>query len=113
MVEYGSGAIYVEGVRYRLRAGAPINKDPSPVSDTFVIHTFMAECSKIEMFQYTNHIDSSSDFRAQGGELISAQYKRLEVAGGGAFSGQRVYSPDYIDEALVVNCGSKGTPGLK
>jgi len=108
MVEYGTNPVFIEGLRYRLRAGAPLNRDPRPLTDDFVIHTFMAECIRVEMFQYTNHLDSSSDFRAQGGELISAQYKRLEVSTGNAFSGQRVYSPDYIDEALVTTCGAKG-----
>jgi len=107
-IEYGNSPVYITGIRYRLRTGAPLAKDPSPVSDDFIIHTFMAECSRMEMFQYTDHLDASEDFRAQGGDLISANYKRLEINTGKGFSGSRVYNPDFIDEEIVSNCSNKG-----
>jgi len=98
-----SEEVLVEGVKYRLRAGAPMNKGSQGGGD-FVIHTFMAECSKVDMIQYTENISSSTDFRGQGGELVAASFKRLSTNTGVGFSGTREYSPDYVDENIINGC---------
>jgi hypothetical protein len=65
----------------------------------FVLHTFMAEKTKIDMELCTSSLPSSSDFRGQGGDLISASFSRLKNEGGGElFQGKRVYPPEYVEE---------------
>lgn len=79
---------------YRLRAGSPM-----PIRGTeFVLHTFMAEVSDLEIIACTETLPASSEFRGQGGDLMSASFNRLNVKGGGIFSGKKVYSPNYVDE---------------
>lgn len=80
---------------YRLRCGMPM----SIAGGDFVLHTFMAERSKVEIGICISSLPSSDDFRGQGGELISASYSRLKNEGGGRlFQGKKVYQPDYVDE---------------
>ena len=81
---------------YKLRAGAPM-----PIAGTgeFVTHTFMVEKSKIEMFQCTNTLPSSADFRGQGGSLMSATFSRLNIEDGNLFQGKKVYNPTFIEES--------------
>jgi len=82
------------GEVYRLRAGSPM-----PVANGgFVWHTFMAEKSEVTMYQCTTELPASSDFRGQGGELVSASFSRLAVKGGEYFSGRTVKSPEFVDE---------------
>jgi len=85
------------GKVYRLRAGSPM-----PVQGgRFVLHTFMAEVSNIDVVACTETLPSSEQFRGQGGNLISASFSRLGVKGGGVFSGRIVYDPEFIDEDAV------------
>jgi hypothetical protein len=87
------------GQIYRLRAGSPM-----PVrGGDFVLHTFMAEISDVEMIACTETLPSSSEFRGQGGNLVSASFTRLNVKGGTIFSGKKVYSPRYVDEDELDN----------
>lgn len=82
--------------QYRLRAGAPM-----PIQRGFVIHTFKAEVSDIDIITYTDEqLVGSDQFRGQkiGSNLISASYSRLPHVGGDAFQGKIVYSPEYVDE---------------
>jgi hypothetical protein len=94
MPEYSTEA-YV----YRLRAGAPM---PTMVHGDFVLHTFMAEYTKMDIIACTETLPSSKDFRGQGAEgpkaLISASFSRLNVKGGNLFQGKKVYNPDFIEE---------------
>ena len=83
------------GYQYRLRAGAPM---PTKNSGVFVLHTFMAEKSQIDFVSCTDALPESKDFRGQGGELVSASFSQLAVAGGGIFSGKKTYSPEFIEE---------------
>lgn len=80
---------------YRLRAGMPM-----PLAGGgFVLHTFMAERSKIEIDLCETSLPSSSDFRGQGGELVSANFSRVKDKGGGEYyQGQRVYQPTFVSE---------------
>jgi hypothetical protein len=80
--------------QYRLRAGQPM-----PIIDgTFVIHTFRAEKSTIDMYLYTQELPLSSDFRGQGGTYLSASFSRLNDKCGDSFQGKVVSALEYIDE---------------
>ena len=83
------------GQIYRLRAGNPM---PTAGTGSFVLHTFMAEVSNIDIVACTDSLPASSEFRGQGGDLMSASYNRLNVKGGAIFTGKKVYSPQFIDE---------------
>lgn len=80
---------------YKLRAGAPM---PTKNSGDFVVHTFKAQKSRIEVFQCTDTLPSSSDFRGQGGSLMSANFSRVGVEGGDIFKGKKMYNPIFIEE---------------
>ncbi len=84
-----------DGETYRLRASSPM---PTETEGSFVLHTFMAEKSKITIISCTSDLPASSDFRGQGGDLMSASFSRLNVADGKVFSGKKTYAPTYIDE---------------
>lgn len=83
------------GQIYRLRAGTPM---PVSQGGAFVLHTFMAEKSDVDIYACTESLPSSSQFRGQGGNLMSASFSRLNVKGGNIFSGKVVYAPTYVDE---------------
>lgn len=87
------------GQVYRLRCGTPM---PVRGGGNFVLHTFMAEISDIDIISCTESLPSSSEFRGQGGDLMSANFSRLNVVGGNIFSGKKVYAPDYIDEDIIL-----------
>jgi len=86
------------GQTYRLRAGTPM-----PIADPgrFVLQTFMAEVSDVEMYSCTENLPASDEFRGQGGDLMSASFSRLNIAGGQYFQGKKVYSPSYVDEDII------------
>ena len=80
---------------YRLRCGMPMPMG----GGSFKLHTFMAEKSRIDIDLCTSSLPSSSDFRGQGGNLISASFSRLKNEGGGElFQGKRVHQPIYVSE---------------
>lgn len=80
---------------YRLRCGSPMNI----AGGGFVLHTFMAEKSQIDVSVCASSLPSSSDFRGQGGDLISANFSRLKNEGGGElFQGRKVHQPTFVDE---------------
>jgi len=87
------------GQTYRLRAGTPM---PTSRAGEFVLHTFMAELSDIDIYACTENLPSSSQFRGQGGTFMSANFSRLNVKGGNIFSGKIVHAPQYVDEDTIV-----------
>lgn len=80
---------------YRLRCGMPM-----PITGgRFVLHTFMAEKSQVDIFLCASSLPSSSDFRGQGGDLVSASFSGLKSEGGGRlFQGKQVHQPIYVTE---------------
>jgi hypothetical protein len=86
------------GKLYRLRAGSPM---PVSGGGNFVLHTFMAEVSNVDMIACTESLPSSSEFRGQGGGLMSANFSRLNIKGGNVFSGKKVYAPTFVDEDTI------------
>lgn len=91
------GQIY-EGIQYRLRAGTPM---PIRGLGEFVLHTFMAETNVVQSLECVDSLPSSSEFRGQGGELISASYSRLGVTDGKRFNGKLMYAPNYVEEESI------------
>jgi hypothetical protein len=83
------------GQQYRLRAGTPM---PTMQAGRFVYHTFMAEVSDVDFISCTDTLPGSEEFRGQGGNLMSANFSRLNIKGGDMFSGKKVYSQTYVDE---------------
>ena len=82
---------------YRLRCGMPM----SITGGGFVLHTFKAEKSQVDVSLCTSSLPSSSDFRGQGGDLVSASFTRLKGEGGGKlFQGKTVHQPTYVDEGF-------------
>ena len=81
--------------QYRLRAGSPM---PVQSGRTFVLHTFMAEKNLVDVVACTNLLPGISQFRGQGGNLLSANFSRLNAKGGDVFSGKVVYAPTFVDE---------------
>ena len=80
---------------YRLRAGSPM---PTMTAGRFVLHTFMAEVNDIDIISCTSSLPGSEEFRGQGGNLMSANFARVNAKGGDVFSGKIVYEPSYVDE---------------
>lgn len=85
---------------YRLRAGTTM---PTMNIGAFVVHTFMAEQSRTEVLQCTTTLPSSSDFRGQGGNLMSANFSRLSIEDGNIFQGKQIYNPVFIEEDEMVS----------
>jgi len=91
------------GQTYRLRSGTPM---PVENAGRFVLHTFMAEVSDIEMFSCTEDLPASDEFRGQGGDLMSASFSRLNIAGGKYFQGKKIYQPCFADEDAIYRGGN-------
>lgn len=86
--------ITVTGKTYQLRAGSPM-----PIGgSSFILQTFMGEESEVVNYLYTNTLPDSSDFRGQGGDLVSGSFNRLQDKGGDAYTGKTVYNPKYVEE---------------
>ena len=81
---------------YKLRSGPPM---PIAGGGNFVTHTFMAEKGETEIFQCENQLPSSSSFRGQGGNLMSASFSRLSIEDGNLFQGKKVYNPTFVEES--------------
>lgn len=94
---------------YRLRAGAPMSKGEQGAGD-FYVHTFMAECSRIDNYLYTETLPGSEEFRGQGGNFTSASFNRLSDRSGTVFAGTMTCSPNYIEEDDInnVSCDNCG-----
>ena len=86
------------GQTYRLRAGSPM---PIKGQGMFVLHTFMAEKNDIDIIACTTSLPGSSEFRGQGGNIMSASFSRLNAKGGEHFQGKVVYAPTYVDEDSI------------
>ena len=89
--------IVVLGKTYKLRAGSPMPVGSVGEGD-FVMHTFMAEESDIEIYLYTDTLPKSDEMRGQGGDFVSANFNRLDGEGGNNFAGRKIKNPIYIEE---------------
>jgi hypothetical protein len=89
--------------QYRLRAAGPMPIAVGSYAGNLVLHTFMAEVSDVSVYECTQSLPGSSQFRGQGsgGKFISASFRRLGDHTGKYFSGQIVHSPSYVDEGAL------------
>ncbi len=71
---------------------------PTQSTGRFVYHTFMAEVNDIDVISCTSDLPGSEQFRGQGGNIMSANFSRLNAKGGELFNGKIVYAPEYVDE---------------
>jgi len=85
--------------QYRLRAASPMPIAEGSYSGEFVLHTFMAESSYVDIYECTSDLPGSSQFRGQGGDLMSANFSRLGDRTGEVFQGRVIHAPEYIDES--------------
>jgi len=84
-----------EGRQYILRAGSPM---PTSVRGEFVLHTFMAVYNDIIIDTCTTTLPTSSQFRGQGGNFMSASFTQLPYKGGIHFQGKTVENDVFISE---------------
>ncbi len=85
----------VKGTQYRLRCSQPM---PVETFGTFVLQTFKAEQTTVDVYLYTTELPTSVEFRGQGGGYMSANFSRLSDRGGDSFQGKIEYPPAYIQE---------------
>ena len=97
--------VVFQGAQYRLRAASPMpvggtNYGSSYYAGEFVLHTFGAEVSQVDIYDCTTDLPSSSEFRGQGlgGNLVSASFSRIGEKSGSYFQGRTVHYPTYEDE---------------
>ena len=88
------------GYQYSLRASSPMPIGAAG-GGNFVLFTFGAEVNKIDIEIGTNTIKKSTDFRGQGGDLISASYSRMPDRSGILFQSKLVYNPTFVDEDVI------------
>jgi len=90
----------VTGKKYRLRAGSPM-----PIkAGGFVLHTFGADISDVDIYICTESLPGSGEFRGQNGRsdaYISANFSRLNIKGGNTFQGKIVKNLTFDDEGSV------------
>ena len=77
----------MSGERITKRIGAPM-----PIGGGMKVHEFGTDTSTIEVF-VGDTLSSSGDFRANGGDLLSATYNRLPDQSGLLFSVRLVHYP--------------------
>ena len=86
--------VVITGKTYRLRASAPM-----PIGDgKFILQTFMGEESDVVNYLYTESLPSSEDMRGHGGNLVSANFTRLQNTNADSFSGKTVENPVFVEE---------------
>jgi len=88
----------ISGKKYRLRAGAPMRVKGTA---NFVLHTFGADISDVDVYLCTTSLPGSGQFRGQGGSYISANFSRLNIKGGNTFQGQIVSNLTFGQEGSV------------
>lgn len=91
------------GAQYRLRAGSPM---PTQNSGEFVLHSFMAALSDIDVEECVTNLPASSSFIGQGAGLTSASYTQLPLKGGKHFRGQKANKETYVEEGGSSSVGS-------
>jgi hypothetical protein len=89
--------------QYRLRASSPMPVAEGDYAGNFVIHTFMAEVSYVDIYECTSFLPGSDEFRGQGlaGGLVSASFSRTGDRSGDVFKGRAVHAPSYVDESSL------------
>jgi len=93
--------IYYDIDTYRLRCGSPM---PIMRSGSFVVHTFGVEYLIDRVYMCTSRLPASSEFRGRGGNLLSANFTRLNVKEE-VYQGKTVIDPGkdrrFLDESAL------------
>jgi len=88
-------------LQYRLRASSPMPVAEGTYAGNYVLHTFMAEVSYVDIYECTSSLLGSEQFRGQGGDFVSASFSRTGDRSGNVFKGRAVHSPTYEDEGVL------------
>ena len=86
--------------RYRLRASAPMEN----YQRNFILQTFGAEKTQIDIYTAKTQLLRSSDMWGQGGNFTGASYQRLNYLNESCqqvFQGQEEHKPDFMDEDSI------------
>ena len=90
------------GQQYTLRASGPMpiynSAAAGGVPDSYVIHSFGADLSTIDIYECTETLLASTEFQGQGGNLTSASFSSVGDREGKVFQGRSVHYPDFIRE---------------
>ena len=104
-----ANVIYTGGQQYTLRASGPMPVYGDGSSDNiprYVLHTFGADVSDVEIYECTDTLPSSDEFRGQGGNLLNASFSRLDERSGEIFTGRAVHYPTFENEEVFGFNGS-------
>ena len=88
------------GQQYVLRASSPmpVYGEGSGGIPTYVLHSFGADISEVDIYECTTKLPASRQFQGQGGNLFSASFSRIDDSSGDIFTGRAVHAPDFNDE---------------
>ena len=88
------------GEQYTLRTAGPmpVYGGQGGGIPRYVVHTFGADVSQIDIYDCTDSLPSSDEFRGQGGDLMNASFSRLGDVSGNMFQGRAVHAPVFQDE---------------
>ncbi len=92
------------GIQYTLRASGPMpiygaNAEAGGIPKSYVIHSFGADVSDIDIYECTEELLHSVEFSGQGGNLQSASFSSVGDREGKVFQGRAVHYPTFSDEA--------------
>ena len=92
------------GKQYTLRASGPMpiygrNATAGNIPTAYVIHSFGADVSDIDIYECTEDLLASVEFSGQGGNLQSASFSSVGDRDGKVFQGRSVHYPTFSDEA--------------
>lgn len=93
------GASY--GIKqYTLRASGPmpIYSAGGNIPLAYVIHSFGADLSTVDVYECTESLLPSTSFKGQGGDLLSASFSSVGDKDGAVFQGRSLYYPEFINE---------------
>ena len=91
------------GQQYTLRASGPMpiygrSAGAGSLPKAYVIHSFGADLSEIDIYECTQDLLASTDFNGQGGNLQSASFSSVGDREGKVFQGRAVHYPDFVSE---------------
>ena len=64
----------------------------------YVIHSFGADLSTVDVYECTETLLQSSSFQGQGGDLLSASFSSVGDKDGAVFQGRSLYYPEFVAE---------------
>jgi len=91
------------GRQYTLRASGPMPVYGDTGGSTtgpgiYVIHSFGADISSIDIYECTETLLASTEFAGQGGDLNSANFSNVGDKDGKVFQGRAIHYPEFSEE---------------